>query len=104
MLPHSKEAEREYTSGEGCLGAYFPADQLQASSDLAGASIMGAASFLCTRLLADEMVCLSARRDWCLIGTVMGRGEGVAALVFFLCTLALGEEDTLPKWREDTQQ
>ena len=101
MLPHSKEAVREYSSGEGCFGAYFPAG---ASSDLAGASILGAASFLCTRLLADEMVCLSARRDWCLIGTVMGRGEGVAALVFFLCTLALGGEDTLPKWREDTQQ
>ena len=96
MLPHSKEAVREYTSGEGCLGAYFPAG---ASSDLAGA-----ATFLCTRLLADEMVYLSARRDWCLIGMVMGRGEGVAALVFFLCTLALGGEDTLPKWREDTQQ
>ena len=94
---------REYSSGEGCLGAYLPAGLQLASSHLAGASIMGAASFLCTRLLADEMVCLSARRDWCLIGTVMGRGEGVAALVF-LCALALGGEDTLPEWREDTQQ
>ena len=42
--------------------------------DLAVVLIMGA-TFFFTRLLAEEIVCLCASRDRCLICTVMGMGD-----------------------------